>query len=171
MITPGFVPSLPMTPGAMFTGRVPRTPPPMTPGELEMSRAIHVPKDPQQAADRCEDVDIGRSAMSGSFELVGSDEVRDANEAFTDFGIGLGDSDTSEEPSETSTSDSDVTVVTDAETELRPESTGSNFINMKTQVLRHAKSDVVFRCGRAITKTYARVAVLHGIRCSRCYNV
>ena len=171
MLTPGFVPSMPMTPGALFTGRVPQTPPPMTPGELEMARAIHVPKEPHQAAGRCEDVDVGRSVMSGSFELVGSDEVRDANEAFNDFGTGLGDSDTSEEPSETSTSDSDVTVVTEVETEPCPERTGSHFINMKTQVLHQAKSDVVFRCGRAITKTYARVAVLHGIRCSRCYNV
>ena len=171
MITPGFVPSMPVTPGNQFVGRVPRTPPPLTPGELAKFQDGPSLVDASVEVERCEDMAQPTSPLCDSFELVDSADLKEANEAFQDFGAAASDSETSEEPSDTSTSDSDVTVMTEVSLQEPLVITGTNFINLRTQVLHLAKSDSSFKCGRKITKTYVKVSVLNGIRCSRCYNV
>ena len=79
-------------------------------------------------------------------------------------------SETTEEASEQSTSDSDVeleeeSVPHDVEPVLR------YFINGKSLVIHCERSAGLLRCGHKVSPHFVVVYELHGIRCSRCFDV
>ena len=79
-------------------------------------------------------------------------------------------SETSEEASEQSTSDSDV----ELEGEMVPrdvEPVLKYFINGKSLVIHCERSAGLLRCGRKVSPHFVVVYELHGIRCSRCFDV
>ncbi len=48
---------------------------------------------------------------------------------------------------------------------------GTFFQNNKSWVIHCLKSDGMLRCGRKLSQTYTQVHELHGIRCSRCFDL
>ena len=102
--------------------------------------------------------DCGASGVSSSGYSVVEPETAGTSSSAT------------EEASEQSTSDSDVeleeeSVPHDVEPVLR------YFINGKSLVIHCERSAGLLRCGRKVSPHFVVVYELHGIRCSRCFDV
>ena len=80
------------------------------------------------------------------------------------------DSETTEEDSEQSTSDSDAESV--VQQPLVVEEPGLNFfISEKSLVIHRERAPGLLKCGRKVSPHFMIVYELHGIRCSRCFDV
>ena len=156
MVTPSVMPDVPGTPF-----RVP--PVPSTPGpqnQPEMSE-----KDSQHEDFGWEQVGGERDIFSPVESVVSlaQPEVHANNAADTA-------SETTEEASEQSTSDSDAESVQPPDVPA-VEPSCRFFINEKSLVIHCERSEGVLRCGRKISPHFAVVYELHGIRCSRCFDL
>ena len=171
MLTPRFHQVAAFTPFTPQFGGVPRTP---APGSVAPAAASEVAQAFEeelrhgvQVESPCEE--------SGQNRLEAQpDEVENPEAEVEDQGDRLVESDeTSEEASEETTTDSDAVVLEEKVQvpQIVDPQEQSYFLNMKSQVIHAAKSEVSFKCGRKITDNYSRVRELNGIRCSRCFNV
>ena len=81
------------------------------------------------------------------------------------------------ESSSTTETDSEQSTSEDSEHEIesaRPlvfESNPKYFINPNSLVVHWQKDELKFKCGRKVTATYQPVQELHGMRCTRCFDV
>ena len=162
MVTPA---AMAVVPGTPF--KVPPAPTP--PAKLGL----------QQMNQQTEASPMGQSSGDGSWEHAEADkglfspansEVALASEKSDASAGGDADSETTEEDSEQSTSDSDV------ESEcpkpaVAEEPSLNYFINEKSLVIHRERIPGLLKCGRKISPHFIIVYELHGIRCSRCFDV
>ena len=80
-------------------------------------------------------------------------------------------SETSEDSSQQTTTSSDEEVSGVKPLPLPEFSPNCFYINAKSLVIHSCRSATFFRCGRKITTSYCAIKELHGIRCSRCFDV
>ena len=162
MVTPA---AMAVVPGTPF--KVP--PAPMTPARFEVQKdkvpADEVPLEPSSGdgswthanAEECLFSPGSSAAAPGTANSGGSEE-------------GDADSETTEEDSEQSTSDSDV----ECERPQRAVAEEPNlnfYINEKSLVIHKERSPGLLKCGRKVSPHFMVVYELHGIRCSRCFDI
>ena len=81
-------------------------------------------------------------------------------------------SETTEESSAQSTSSQDDCVDEQADQNLEEiEPASGYYVNASPLVTHCEKADGILKCGRKIPPTYTKVHHLHGIRCSRCFDL
>ena len=83
---------------------------------------------------------------------------------------GEADSETTEEDSEQSTSDSDVESICPPRAPI-DEPNLNFYINEKSLVIHRERSPGLLKCGRKVSPHFIVVYELHGIRCSRCFDI
>ena len=155
MVTPAVMPTVPGTP--FRVPPVPSTPMPPVPQaagakQADVGEKWQVVPEERDVASPVESMSNSPRAQSSPAEAVDSS------------------SETTEEASEQSTSDSDVeleeeNVPREVEPVLR------YFINGKSLVIHCERSAGLLRCGRKVSPHFVVVYELHGIRCSRCFDV
>lgn len=156
MVTPAVMPTVPGTP--FRVPPVPSTPLPQMQQAVEEKLEMGADSEWQLIAGE-------RDIFSPVETLASSPRLRSSPAEV------LGsDSETTEDASEQSTSDSDV----EPEEAMAPhevEPVLKYFINEKSLVIHCERSEGLLRCGRRISPHFAVVYELHGIRCSRCFDV
>ena len=155
MVTLAVMPTVPGTP--FRVPPVPSTPMPPVPPAAAAKQA-DVDEEWQVVTEEC-------GAASPVESMANSPRVQCSPTEAVDSS-----SETSEEASEQSTSDSDV----ELEGEMVPrdvEPVLKYFINGKSLVIHCERSAGLLRCGRKVSPHFVVVYELHGIRCSRCFDV
>jgi hypothetical protein len=80
------------------------------------------------------------------------------------------DSETTEDDSVQGTSDSSADEIEDSRREFLEPST-KFFMNEKSLVILCERTEGVLKCGRRVSPHYVVLYELHGIRCSRCFDI
>ena len=80
-------------------------------------------------------------------------------------------SETSEDASQQTTTSSEDEVEDSKPLPLPSFSPDCYYINAKSLVIHSCRNSTFFRCGRKISTNYCAIKELHGIRCSRCFDV
>ena len=112
-------------------------------------------------------IDLGTGARL--FSPSGSEGVQEAEGRMSPEAVDV-DSETTEEDSEQSTSDSDVEAPPPHQHAVE-EPCLNFFINEKSLVIHRERIPGLLKCGRKISPHFMKVYELHGIRCSRCFDV
>ena len=156
MVTPSATATVPGTP--FRVPPAPATPAPVWQKPVEPSLATRSDEE-WELADGNQCVSNTMADMESAVDEVEADSARSVD-----------DSETSENASEQSTSDSEVEVL---ELQKPPLSEPALrfFINEKSLVIHCERVNGLLRCGRKISPHFSLVYELHGIRCSKCFDV
>ena len=161
MVTPA---AMAVVPGTPF--RVP--PAPLTPAKFGVRPAEGSAGDlgPEQKIEETKVMDIG---FEGPVSPTSSEQPMELQK-LDHMATGESESETTEEDSEQSTSDSDVEAVNPPAPVIEEPSLRF-YINEKSLVIHRERSQGLLKCGRKVSPHFMVVYELHGIRCSRCFDV
>lgn len=162
MVTPSVMPVVPGTPF-----QVPLAPVPPTPGLDVQTKPLGLGVSETGFEVEQQEVEFfefaeDRSRHSSQFEAgdaVGASEVASSP-----------DSETTEDDSVQSTSDSDAEQVDDERPEFLAAAT-KFFMNSKSLVIHCERTEGILKCGRRVSPHFVELFELHGIRCSRCFDI
>ena len=162
MVTPA---GITVVPGTPFV--VPPAPAPQTPAlrEPQLPVVSAVPNPAVGVSATLEDSDTERDG----FQLMGF-ESPFAQSQTLEVCEASPDSETTEDNSIQSTSDSEADDVADGRREFLEPST-KFFMNTKSLVIHCERTEGVLKCGRRVSPHFVVQYELHGIRCSRCFDI
>ena len=162
MVTPA---AMAVVPGTPF--KVP--PAPMTPARLGAQSANQQAEASPMGQASGDGSWVHAEAEKGLFSPSNSEAALASEKSDASAGD-RADSETTEEDSEQSTSDSDVE--SECPKPVAAEEPSLNyFINEKSLVIHRERIPGLPKCGRKISPHFMVVYELHGIRCSRCFDV
>lgn len=162
MVTPSAMPAVPGTPFQIPVAPVPRTP---GPGLQEPA----VCNDGEKTGAQLENEDDLTQADADSHSCA---SWFPAESPFPD-GVEAGaspDSETTEDDSVQSTSESDADQIEDQRAEFVGPATRF-FMNSKSLVIHCERAEGMLKCGRRVSPHFVELFELHGIRCSRCFDI
>lgn len=101
-----------------------------------------------------------------------SQQTQEGDQHCANDATAVSDDSSEEDDSEQSTSSSDQECnLPSADRQPLFEVSTNYFINASSLVIHCMRDALVFRCGRKLTPSYIRVNELHGVRCSRCFDL
>jgi len=166
MVTPSTMPVVPGTPFAVPVAPLPRTPAPLVQHQHASAECdgAESPAAAEQSLGQGVDERHGSSE-----EMFGNPELYNAVQSEA-YSAGSPDSETTEEDSVQSTSGSEDDDVDDTRPEFL-EPSQRYYMNEKSLVIHCERTEGVLKCGRRVSPHFVALYELHGIRCSRCFDI